>query len=242
MQDVKKGIIAICDDQEYIVQQLQQLIETICADHGANWEVRTYLSGDELLEHLSELSVVFLDIEMPGMDGIELGKILRENNPECKIIMATGTVERFKEAFHIHAMRFVTKPFVREEVEEALMAAIGDSPGGAMLEVYQERNLYEIRQADIWYLKAFNGYTIIVVDGKTFRKDISLINLEKQLDEKIFARVNRNVIVNLRFAEVCKKAYVKISEEKMTISKRNMKEFEHKYMEYDLRYGGTAWR
>lgn len=66
------------------------------------------------------MDILFLDIEMPGEDGIQTGKRLRERGSECKIIMATSMAERFKEGYHIGASRFVTKPFDQEEVEEEL--------------------------------------------------------------------------------------------------------------------------
>lgn len=66
--------------------------------------------------------MVFLDVEMPEMDGFEVGRRIYENNPECKLIIATGRVERFKEAFKIHAYRFITKPFQQDEVNDVIEA------------------------------------------------------------------------------------------------------------------------
>ncbi len=238
MQEVEKGVIGICDDQEVVLHQLQQIIEEICTEKKLDWEVRTYLFSREMLEHLAELAIVFLDIDMPEMDGIEIGKIIKQKNPECRIIMATGTVERYKEAFQIQAMRFVTKPFDKAEVEEALLAAIGKSLGRQLVEVYQQRNKYRIRQADIQFAEAFNGCAEVTAGGQVFRKDISLDELEKQLDERIFVRINRKFIVNLRYVQFHKPAHIRVGNIEMPISRRKKKEFECKYIEFDLKYRG----
>lgn len=70
-------------------------------EKGISSEIVAFTNGNGLLEHIEEIQVAFLDIEMPQMDGIELGKKIKEHNPRCKVIMATGMVERFKEAFHL---------------------------------------------------------------------------------------------------------------------------------------------
>ena len=60
---------------------------------------------------------------MPGMDGIETGKeYLKQlkDRRDCKIIMASGAIERFKEVFKIQPFRFITKPFSLEEMEEVI--------------------------------------------------------------------------------------------------------------------------
>ena len=67
--------------------------------------------------------------------------------------MATGMVERFKEAFQIQALRFVTKPFMKNEVEEALEAAIEGIFFTKKIEVYAERNRFEIPEEEIIYIK-----------------------------------------------------------------------------------------
>lgn len=103
--------IGVCDDQIEIVKILEGMIASIQAEWGYKWEILVFTSGDELLTHIHKMDAVFLDIEMPKMDGIQVGKEIMKKNPDCRIIMATGRVERVKEAFYIQAFRFVTKPF-----------------------------------------------------------------------------------------------------------------------------------
>lgn len=68
------------------------------------------------------MEAIFLDIEMPQMDGIEIGRIIKKIHPKCKIIMAADKEERIKEAFQIEALRFISKPFEYLEVEGAIKA------------------------------------------------------------------------------------------------------------------------
>ena len=62
---------------------------------------------------------MFLDVDMPDMDGLEVGRKLREMGIDCPLIIETGMVERFKEAFAIGALRYVTKAFSEGGIGEA---------------------------------------------------------------------------------------------------------------------------
>ena len=228
--------IAICDDEKIIIDELSAMISKILKKNGYEAELTIFLNGEGILEKAEKFDVVFMDIEMPDKDGLQLGQELKERNSQCKIIMATGMVERFKEAFHIRAHRFVTKPFDKEEVEEALISAIGEEDRNNYIEAYYQRNQYNILQEEIQYLEAYSGYTEFEVDGKRFRKEISLVKLENMLSDILFVRVDRKYIVNLRYVQSYMNDKFVIGEKTFSISRRNRKDFERKYIEFDLKY------
>lgn len=232
----KKIYIGICDDRQEAIFELQKYIKEDMKRRKEDWEIRNFSSGGELLQKIEELSIVFLDIEMPDLDGIETGREILKRNPDCRIVMATGIVERFKEAFQIRAVRYVTKPFVKEEVVEALDAALGKVWEQKTIELSLKRISYQIFQREIVYVRAINGYTEYAVNGKWMRKDISLEEAVKLLDDHVFARVDRQHIVNLAYVENYKGGSFFLGDKKFQVSRRLKKEFEKKYIEYDLRY------
>lgn len=232
----EKRVIGLCDDQMAVAMRLKKIISDILQEEGENREICLFDSGEKLLEAAELLDVVFLDIEMPGLDGIETGKELKRRNPDCKIIMATGKVERFKEAFHIQAMRFITKPFDKREIEEALKAVEKSHSGNAKIELYYLRNSYQIEQDKIQYIKAYNGYTEYRVENQVFRKDMSLNEVEKMLDKRLFVRIHRQYIINMRWIQSYSNGKVEIGDIEIDVSRRKRKDFEQKYIEYDLNY------
>ncbi len=233
---MKQITIGICDDQPEILQQLQRLLVEICGEREISPEICSFSDGNRMLAQIEDVQIAFLDIEMPQMDGIELGKKIKERNPRCKVIMATGMVERFKEAFQIQALRFVTKPFRKEEVKEALEAALEGIFFTKNIDVYAERNKYEVPEEAIVFIRAYNGYSELCVGKKNFRRECSLLELEAILNEHLFVRINRDMIVNLGFVEDYDEERVVVGMNKFRISRRRKKEFERKYMEYDLKY------
>ncbi len=228
--------IGICDDQIEIAKMLYQYVYDFQIKYNYQWEIVIYTSGKEILKDVKEFDLVFMDIEMPEQDGIETGKMIRKMNPFCKIIMATGMENRFKEAFHIQAFRFITKPFEMREVEEALNSFVDANIGNKLLEMSFNREVYVVKEREIRYIQAYNGYSEIIVDNVTMRKEISLNDIEEILDGRIFVRIHRQYIVNLCWVDKYVDGYVYIGNRKIQISRRKKKEFEKKYVEYDISY------
>lgn len=226
--------IAICDDEKIIIDELYEMINTILHNHYYDNQIMIFQNGEGVLEEAEKTDIVFMDIEMPDKDGLQLGQELKERNPKCKIIMATGMVERFKEAFQIRAHRFVTKPLDKEEVEEALISAIEECKEESSIEVYCQRNAHNILQKDIQYIEAYGGYYEFEVEGKRFRKVISLSELENILDSNLFVRIDRRYIVNMQHIEQYKEEHFMIGKKQFSISRRRQKDFERKYIEFDL--------
>lgn len=228
--------IGICDDEPIIAKRLLQLIELSLEKLQIKTEIFTFLSGRSLIERVEELDAVFLDIEMPLMDGFEVGRVIIKRNPNCKIIMATGKVERFKDSFKINAFRFVTKPFDCSEIEETIEALMKMKIGEEVVPLYFNRIQYDIPQKNIKYFKAFNGYSEAMVEDKCFRKELSLNEVEELLDNRLFARVHKQYIVNMYFIETYKRSIIIIDGKSVPVSRRKQKEFEKMYINFDVNY------
>lgn len=238
MQRRKRVKIGVCDDEPIIALTLSKLVKQCFLKLKMDVQINIYNSGEGLLQKIEELDTVFLDIEMPMMDGIEVGKVIKERNETCKIIMATGKVDRFKESFKINAFRFITKPFEIEEIEEAIDAILKLKVGENVISLFLNRIQYDIPQKNIQYFKAFNGYSEVWVENKCYRKDISLNELEQILDSRLFVRVHKQYIINMLFIKMYNSTNVKINEELIPVSRRKQKEFEKLYMNFDIIHKG----
>lgn len=234
---MKQIVLGLCDDQQEVLLELEHILTEILAEDGTEqYCIHSYQTGQELLDHISECHMVFLDIDMPEMDGIAVGKEIVRRQPQCRIIMASGIVERFKECFSIEAVRFVTKPFDKKEIKEAVEAVKRKMIGEPLIELNLHRQVYRIPQKKIEYIRAFNGYTEYRINGKWFRKDSTLEEVENQLDQRLFTRISRQFIVNLGYIQTYRKNTVYMPDLQLPVSRRNKKAFEKKYIEYDLQY------
>ncbi len=98
-----------------------------------------------------------------------------------------------------------------------------------------KRNYYNIKLGSIEYIKAYSGETEFKVDEHILRKKISLNDLEKYLDGKVFFRVNKSYVVNIEKITDYKDDIIFIRDKKIPVSRRRKKEFEKIYMEYRLK-------
>ena len=189
--------IAICDDVVEQTLMLQAYIRDYCEKSHAEYKMHIFVSGEELVSEVERFDIVFLDIEMPGLDGIETGREIRAKNCKCRIIMATVMVERMREAFFIEAFRFIVKPFERAEVEEALDACMRRVLGSSNISLFCDRIEYIIHQSEIRYVVTYDSYCEYRVKDKVLRSEDSLKKLEQTLDRRLFFRINRKYIVNM---------------------------------------------
>ena len=231
-------VIGICDDEMAAVLQVEKIVKDYLERIKKEAQILLFQRGKELLEYTEELDVLFLDIEMPQLDGIEAGKIICKRNRNCKIIMATSRIERFKEAFKIDAFRFVTKSFSNSEIEEALQDALDTMIGMEDMEFYKNRTMYKVQQRDIMYLKAYGSFVEVKVGNQILRREISLSKLEELLDRDIFYRINREILVNMFYIDSYKNDIIKMGTQTFKVARRRKKEFEKSFIEFDLKYRG----
>ena len=239
---MKKTVIGICDDELQICKIIEKKIRTILhklyGDDDEYFDIRVYCSAKDLLEKIENIDIVFLDVEMPEMDGMEAGKIIFERNPECRIIIATSNEKRYSEAFRFYAHRYLNKPLQQDEIREAIVSAVSRTVGNSTIEVYQNKIKYNIAQNEIYYIRSYNGYIQIYTANDVFTKNMSLEQIEKELDDRLFFRIHRQYIVGFKNISGFFKNIVKlINGEELEISRRNRIKFERAYVEYDLSFG-----
>ena len=233
MTDVENAIessfvCGICDDDEVVHETVENYLKEYAQSKSIQISVISYYSSDELLEKKDYLNMLFLDIEMPGKDGIELGHILKEKGVDYKIVMLSGMVDRYKEAFKINAFRFVSKPISKKELFLAIDDVMELMEGTETLIAYKDGNSYSIKQKDIVYIEAVSSGIIACVGNTEFTIYKPLSELMDELNGKLFFRSHRSYIVNIHKIQ-------EIYGQKALLSRRERKALVQAYVEYDIK-------
>ena len=114
--------VAVIDDESIFRMQLKMMVEKLSASKEIPLEVEEFSSGPDFIAVLSErrFDIVFMDIFMPDMDGIEAAKKLREMTEKTFLIFMTASEGHYPDAFSLHAFDYVTKPFTIERIDQVL--------------------------------------------------------------------------------------------------------------------------
>ncbi|MEX5745267.1 LytR/AlgR family response regulator transcription factor [Massilia sp. X63] len=177
-------------------------------------------NGAEALVRITRLrpEVVFMDIQMPEMTGLE---VLRRLDYLPQIVFTTAYDQYAVTAFELHAVDYLLKPFTQArfaaavarlldgaaQARDTLDSALTRAAGGAAparlerILVRDRGRIFPLAAAEIEYMKADSKYTVIVARGQTFLVRIGISELEAQLDPARFVRIHRSALVNLDFVE-----------------------------------------
>ena len=109
--------ILICDDDTELSQQLKEILITFFRKNSLKLpEIIMYNNGEKLLKDPESKDIVFLDIEMPGMNGIYVGNELKQKNKNTIIFVITSYSQYLDEAMRFHVFRYLSKPLEKQRI------------------------------------------------------------------------------------------------------------------------------
>ncbi|PGL69355.1 LytTR family transcriptional regulator DNA-binding domain-containing protein [Bacillus sp. AFS055030] len=160
---------------------------------------------------IEEVDVVFLDIQLADESGLELAQKMQDLSHQPAIVFATAFDEYALNAFDLHAIDYILKPFDEIRIQKTIKKLTKLSKKSIKTEVKKTPPLLKqdklaisvddrillITFEEIIYIFSQEGKTIVVTDKMTYRINEPLINLERKLQNTPFTRVHRSYIVNL---------------------------------------------
>lgn len=202
--------IAVCDDVKDICEQLKEMICVYGSGSEETIHVDLFPNGEDLYERLSAgeyYDLIFLDIELPGLSGIEVGAYLREQgNETTQIVFISGNTHYAMELFALRPLDFLTKPLSREKVFSCLKYAVIRKEQGKELFSYHVSGVRKkIHAEDILYFQSFARKIHIKSKNGEDMFYGKLNEIESCLRKEVFVRIHQSVLVNCRWiSTVCR--------------------------------------
>lgn len=200
--------IAICDDEKQFTEQLHRQISDYCLSRHLDCKCYKFFSSEELLHaDLSMMDVLFLDIQMPGQNGLETAKILRQTLPDLLLVFITSLIEYAPYGYHVSAFRYLLKYSLNTELipcMDAILTQLHSPKTNKMLELSNEDGIFRIAISHIIYFEGSSGRKILLhtVDSRKQQKNTlyrgKLSELEAELSEQGFIRIQRSFLVNMQ--------------------------------------------
>ncbi len=118
--------IALCDDEMADLIQEKELVERALTSFSPNiqWEIDIFLSSRDMLDSEKTYNMIFLDVEMDGLNGIDTAEALHKKSPVSLIFFVTHHEDYMDRALNNHAFRFWTKPISEARLLYGLQSAI----------------------------------------------------------------------------------------------------------------------
>ena len=228
--------ILICDDDPLIIEQLQKFIESFFkSNHIKCPELVSFTSGESLLADSEEKDLVFLDIEMPGMNGIYIGNVLKERNKNIIIFVVTSYSEYLDEAMRFHVFRYLSKPLEKQRLFRNLKDAL------AVYHTLSQKIALETKEETLTL--PVNDIILIETQGRkiivhTSKKDYESIHSIQYwieiLPKNCFIQSHRSFIVNLKHVSNFNHDIIYLEDGQFTayLTKRKYTEFKNAYLLY----------
>jgi DNA-binding LytR/AlgR family response regulator len=195
--------IAICDDEKIDRKMIHTLTTQYISEYHMDADIHEFEAADGLLGALNDSSgadqpdIIFLDIFMSGMNGIELAKKLRNEGNRSEIVFITSSNEFAADAYEVDAVSYLRKPLEASRFNEVMDRMMNRFSQTRAIEVNCERTLVRIYVSDITYLETRGRQLIIHTVAQRFEVYQSMAGVLKLLPHDEFVQTSRFETISL---------------------------------------------
>lgn len=227
--------IAVVDDNPKDGGRIKQYIERYALEQDQKFQVFLYASGLDFLDDMGRnFDVVFMDIEMPHLDGIETARKMRERDDTTILIFITNLAQYAIHGYEVNAIEFMVKPvgyynfsdkmtkalrFVKRNEEKVMLFKNSDT-------------VAKIPVSQILYLEKEKNYIIFHTERGEFRERGSMAEMEEKLAGAGFSKCIAGCLVNLRHVLKMEKDLVWVGNTSLPVSRAQRKEFAKEFVDF----------
>ena len=224
--------IAICDDAAEDIAQLSAALSA----YDPLFEITSFTSGkmlmDESLEAGFTADLLFLDIYMPGIDGIQTAQEIRAMQKDLKIVFLSSSKDHYPQAYEVFAFNYIVKPFDRARLYAVLDRALDElrKESGYKIRIQYKGAVHSVDCREILYIESRDKLLLFhLADESILQRYGRLEEILRELPEQYFFRCHQSFLVNLAHVAEVGDTYFRIGQTVIGISRKYGKEAKDRY-------------
>lgn len=232
--------IAVCDDEVIACCNLERKIKEILDDKKIPCIIRQFSSGQELLQAVENFDIIFLDIIMCGLDGMQTAQMFRKRAFDKILIFVSSCREYVFDAYDVEAFYYLLKPIDEGKLERVLERAVRkmENSSQEFMIVSKERQKRKLYLDEIYYFEIKGRVVDLHGAEGVFAYYEQIGILENRLREKGFFRCHKSYLVNLKYVEGYSRQEIILENgERIMIAKRRYEEFCQEILKYMKKSG-----
>jgi len=220
--------IAIVEDEEQSVKGLKKFLEQYSQKTGILFSSVWFKDGFQFIsDYEPNFDIVFMDIKMPHIDGMETSKRLRKLDPNVVLIFITNLMQYAIKGYEVNALDFMVKPVKYFDFEIKLNKAIEyvnkHLEYGVTIDIDDMKK--KLRISEIYYIEVLNHKLIFHTERGNYETYGQLKKMEEELKNKNFSKCNNAYLVNLRHVTEIHPNHIMVGKDVVPVSRRKKKEF-----------------
>lgn len=226
--------IGLCDDEKTMAEELSKKIRAYMDNFNIDYEVYSFTSGEALLDSGKDFELIFLDIQMQGINGMETAKKLRERGVQGFIIFVTVLKEYVYDAFEVEASDYLLKPLDDQHFKHTMDRVCNNILRDKAKHLIVKKGMWcrSVDYDDILYCEVINRKIYIHTNYGIIDYYNKIKELEKDLGKNFF-RCHRSYLVNLKYVNGIEKGMAVLeNKEEIPISRLRLQEFIEAVMTY----------
>lgn len=229
--------VAVCDDQESVLNEYEKIIEKIAISNDYNVEIFKFISGEELIKAFStkglKFDIIFLDIIMDGINGIEVAKKIRDFDRMVEIVFITNSKAFALDGYEVRAYNYIIKnsEMFYSKIFEALKHSYSDINDYFIIN--NKSIVQKIRLKDIVFFESNKRKVIIHTNYKQYEVYDKLDNIYKTMIDKYFYKCHRSYVINISYIKkIDLKDIITVYDNVIPISRGKKDKLKLKFIEY----------
>lgn len=228
--------IGILEDEKEVAQKISGYVQKFFDDRGENVQIFSYSDAFTLLENYqADMDVLFMDIQMNLMNGMEAATRIRQNDPHVLIVFVTNLAQYAVEGYAVNAFDFILKPVDYNGFAmklDRICKELGHRNRGEFINIKTKTGIIRLDISEIAYVEVRKHDLIYHANGEEFCARGTLKSVTQELEKHYFSLCNNCYLVNLAYVRKVNKTIILSTGDELFVSQGKRKQFMSELAKY----------